>query len=224
MAMLLALGAILLWSTLALLGLKLNTLPSFLLLACAFLLGGLPAVWNRKAWKISWQTYLVGVGGILGYHFLYFRAFAIAPAVEVNLINYLWPLLIVLYSPLLLKGFLLTRRHIAAALLGLIGSALIVSGGSLHLNTSFIPGYLCAFLAANIWAVYSLLSKRLPPFSTASVSVFCLISGMVSLAAYFFEWWNNRVYPALRYINLGEIGSDRDRSDGCGFLPVGCST
>ncbi len=42
MAMFFALGAILLWSTLALLGLKLNSLPPFLLLAGAFILGGLP--------------------------------------------------------------------------------------------------------------------------------------------------------------------------------------
>ena len=39
--------------------------------------------------------------------------------------------------------------------------------------------------AALIWALYSLLTKRLPPFSTTSVSAFCLVSGLLALAFYF---------------------------------------
>lgn len=209
MAMFFALGAILLWSTLALLGLKLNSIPPFLLLAGAFILGGLPSLWNRKAWQISWQTYLVGIGGIFGYHFLYFRAFAIAPAVEVNLINYLWPLLIVVLSPVILKDSALTPRHIIAAFLGLVGSAIIVSGGTLHLNARYLGGYAAAFCAAIIWALYSLFSKRLPKFSTASVSVFCLISGIISLAAFLLSGGSDfdfRRLPMSTWVTLAAIG------------------
>ena len=39
-------------------------------------------------------AWLHGVGGLFGYHALYFAALALAPPVEANLLNYLWPLLI----------------------------------------------------------------------------------------------------------------------------------
>lgn len=177
----LAIIAILIWSTLALISTQLSHIPSFLILGIAFLISGLPALFRRSAWKIPLKTLLVGVAGIFGYHFLYFRAFALAPAVEANLINYLWPLLIVVLSPVFLAGFDLKLRHVISALLGLSGAILIVTEGRFSINGQYLPGYLCAFGAAVTWAVYSLLTKRLSPFNTETVSVFCLLSGFASL-------------------------------------------
>ncbi|MHB0966594.1 MAG: EamA/RhaT family transporter, partial [Bellilinea sp.] len=91
----LALIAILLWSTLALAGNGLQTVPRFLLLGVTLITSGTISLFRRDGWHIPLKVFLVGVGGIFGYHFLYFTAFAMAPAVETNLINYLWPLLIV---------------------------------------------------------------------------------------------------------------------------------
>ena len=121
------------------------------------------------------------MGGIFGYHALLFAAFRLAPAVEVNLINYLWPLLIVVLSPVYLRGFELRPTHLAGAALGLAGAFLIVSGGRLGLNLAGLPGHLMAAAAAFIWATYSLLTKRVPPFSTGAVGLFCLVSGALSL-------------------------------------------
>lgn len=181
---LLALTAILLWSTLALISTRLSHVSSFLILGIAFILSGSISLLRWKAWKIPWKTLLVGTAGIFGYHFFYFRAFTLAPAVEANLINYLWPLLIVILSPAILPEYNLKPRHIIAAFLGLIGAALIVTEGYFNVQIQFIPGYLLAFGAAITWAVYSLLTKRLPSFGTDSVSVFCLISGILSLAIF----------------------------------------
>jgi drug/metabolite transporter (DMT)-like permease len=179
-----ALAAILIWSTLALVGARLAGVPSLLVLGITLSLSGLSSLFIRGAWRVSWRVLAVGVGGIFGYHFLYFRAFALAPAVEANLINYLWPLLIVVLSPLVLPGYRLTLRHILGALLGLSGAALIVTGGKLELQASALPGYLLAAGAALTWALYSLFTKRLPPFSTGTVAVFCAISGLLALAMY----------------------------------------
>lgn len=143
-------------------------------------------MFSRKAWHIPTTTLLVGVTGIFGYHFLYFKAFTLAPAVEANLINYLWPLLIVILSPVILPGYHLTGRHILAGLLGLAGASMIVSEGRFSIQPQYLPGYLLAFGAAITWAVYSLLTKRLPDFDTHSVGVFCLISGLLSLTLFFF--------------------------------------
>jgi drug/metabolite transporter (DMT)-like permease len=180
-----ALAAILLWSTLALAGAGLKGVPPFLLLGIAFCTSGLMGLFRPRGWRISLPTLAVGVGGIFGYHFLYFRAFALAPAVEANLINYLWPLLIVVLSPLLLRGYRLRPHHIVGAVLGLAGAGLIATGGKLSLETRYLLGYLLAGGAALTWAVYSLLTKRLPPFPTESVGAFCLISGLLSLGAHY---------------------------------------
>ncbi|WP_427087133.1 EamA family transporter, partial [Ligilactobacillus animalis] len=56
-------------------------------------------------------AWVVGVGGLFGYHALYFLALRFAPPAEAGLLNYLWPLLIVLFSSLL-PGERLAIHHI----------------------------------------------------------------------------------------------------------------
>ncbi|MDA8427562.1 MAG: DMT family transporter [Treponema sp.] len=186
-ALALACVSIAIWSSLALLNSRVNALPPFLAVGVALCVGGLAGLVRAREWRVGAKTLAVGIGGIFGYHAMLFAAFRMAPAVEVNLINYLWPLLIVMLSPVFLRGFRLGPRHVAGALLGLSGAALIVSGGGLGLRAVFIPGYLLAAAAALVWASYSLLTKRLPPFPTGAVGAFCLVSGILSLALYGLE-------------------------------------
>ena len=74
-------------------------------------------------------AWVVGVGGLFGYHALYFLALRFAPPAEAGLLNYLWPLLIVLFSSLL-PGERLAPHHIIGALLGLAGTVLLFAGNS----------------------------------------------------------------------------------------------
>jgi len=181
-SILLALASILVWSTLALLSTRTASLPPLFSVGTALCIGGLAGLFRIRDWRIPPATLAVGVGGIFGYHALLFAAFRLAPAVEVNLINYLWPLLIVVLSPVYLRGFELRPGHLAGAVLGLAGAFLVVGGGRLGLNPAGLPGHLMAAAAAFIWATYSLLTKRVPPFSTGAVGLFCLVSGALSLA------------------------------------------
>ncbi len=153
--------------------------------------------------------------GLFGYHFLFFAALHYAPPVEANLLNYLWPLGIVMLSPLFLPGYTLRPHHILGALLGLSGAALIVSGGHLNLEMRYLPGYLMAATAAFVWASYSLLTRRVPHFSSAAVGGFCLTSGLLALAAAFLfgEWqvmpWQAltiREWALLLAIGVGPLG------------------
>jgi drug/metabolite transporter (DMT)-like permease len=184
---LLALLAILLWGTLALAGNGLQAVPRMFLLGITLSTSGLLSLVFREGWRIPFKVFLVGVGGIFGYHFLYFTAFAHAPAIETNLLNYLWPLLIVILTPVLLPGTGLRSHHIVGAICGLAGAALIASGGKLSFEVRYLAGYSAALGAAFIWAVYSLLTKRLPPFPTSSIGAFCLLSGILSLGIYFLD-------------------------------------
>jgi drug/metabolite transporter (DMT)-like permease len=184
-SMITSLAAIFIWSSMTTMRIQVISLPSFLVLGVAFLISGSISLVYQKAWHIPLKTLLIGSGGIFGYHFLYFMAFTFAPAVEVNLINYLWPVFIVALTPLVLSGYKLHLHHLMGVGLGLLGVILIVTGGSLRPQISYFPGYLLALGAAFTWALYSLLTKRLPTFDTSAVSVFTFISGILSLMFYF---------------------------------------
>ena len=179
-----ALAAIALWGTLAALGLKLRRLPPFLLVGSALLLGSLPGLPRIRLRGMRPSVLLLGVYGLFAYHFCLFVGLRLAPPVEANLVNYLWPLLIVVLSPLVIAGTSLRPRHIAGALMGFGGAALLVTGGRLGFSTEGIAGYLFALAAAFIWSTYSLLTKRLGDFPTSAVATFCLVSGLLSLACH----------------------------------------
>lgn len=185
---LLALGAIALWGTLAALGVALAHVPPFLLTGLALCMGGLLALplsgFELSRWRVPLPTLALGVGGLFGFHFLLFMALRLAPPVQANLINYLWPLFMVLLSPWLLPGMRLQAVHIAAALLGFAGAALVILGdpaGAGQQAGGWSWGYLLALLSALVWASYSLLTRRVPHFPTAAIGGFALLSGLLSL-------------------------------------------
>ena len=219
-AFLLAGGAILLWSSLALIGSRLAHLPPILMTGIALTIGGMLGVGRVKEWRVPLPTLLLGVGGIFGYHVMLFTAFRTSPIVEANLINYLWPLLIVLLTPAILPGVGLKPRHVLGAVMGLAGAALIATGGSIHPDLAALPGYLLAAAAALTWALYSLLTKRMPPFGSGAVGAFCLAAGLLSLGVFFlqagsggFSTVRGSDWPFLLLLGIGPMGA--------AFLPLG---
>jgi drug/metabolite transporter (DMT)-like permease len=178
-----ALGAIALWSTLASLGVALAQVPPFLLTGLALLIGSLPA-WPRvREWRVPASTLALGVYGLFGFHFLLFVALRHAPAVEANLVNYLWPLLIVVLAPVILPHVRLRILHLVAALVGFGGAGLAILGGR-ELAGGFAWGYVAALGSAFVWATYSLLTRRVAWFPTAAIGGFGVVSGLLALACH----------------------------------------
>lgn len=182
-----ALGAIALWASLASLGVSLTHVPPFLLTGVALIIGSVPA-WpfvlrDRSQWRIPLRTLALGVYGLFAYHFLLFIALRHAPPVEANLVNYLWPLLIVVLAPVVLPGVSLRVPHVLAALLGFGGAAIAIAGGR-ELSGTLAWGYLPALAAAFIWSTYSLLTKRVAAFPTTAIGLFGLVSGVLSLVCH----------------------------------------
>ena len=191
-----ALAAIALWASLAALALSLSHVPAFLLTGVSLMVGSVlawPAVLRRPAlWRMPPSTLAFGVLSLFGYHFLLFMGLRLAPAVEVNLINYLWPLLLVVLAPLYLPGMSLRPVHLMASAMGFGGAIIAIVGAqtSASASASTTPsnpllGYLLALLAACAWANYSLQTKRLSVqgrgFPTAAIGLFGLVSGGFSL-------------------------------------------
>ena len=187
-ANLLALGAIALWASLAALGVALSHVPPFLLTGLCLLIGSLIALplsrFDWRQWRVPAPTLALGVYGLFGFHFLLFIALRHAPPVQANLVNYLWPLGIVVMAPLFLPGVSLSTRHVLAALIGFAGAVLAILGRGGSGEAVWAWGYVPALGSAFIWASYSLLTKRVPAFPTAAIGSFALVSGALSLVCH----------------------------------------
>lgn len=209
-----ALGAIALWASLASLGVSLTHVPPFLLTGIALIIGSVPA-WpfvlrDPSQWRIPLHTLALGVYGLFAYHFLLFIALRHAPPVEANLVNYLWPLFIVVLSPVVLPGVALRLPHVLAALLGFGGAAIAIAGGR-ELSGTLAWGYLPALAAAFIWATYSLLTKRVAAFPTTAIGLFGLVSGVLSLLCHVAlepaASLQPRDWALLAVLGLGPLGA-----------------
>ncbi|HYF17725.1 MAG TPA: DMT family transporter [Ramlibacter sp.] len=179
-----ALGAIALWAGLASLGLALRHVPPFLLTGIALVIGSVPAWPLLRHWKVPLPTLALGIYGLFGFHFLLFIALRVAPPVEANLVNYLWPLFIVVLAPVFLRGVSLQAGHVIGACMGFAGAAIAIVGAGNGATGQWSWGYLPALGSAFIWASYSLLTQRVPAFPTAAIGLFGLVSGLLSLACH----------------------------------------
>jgi drug/metabolite transporter (DMT)-like permease len=185
-ATLIGLTAILMWSLLSVLTVATGTIPPFQLAAMTFaigaLVGALSFIGRSEAVKALRQppvAWLVGVGGLFGYHALYFLALRFAPPAQAGLLNYLWPLLIVLFSSLL-PGERLAPHHLIGAVLGLVGTVLLFAGNTGGFAPGQVPGLIAALAAAFVWATYSVLSRRLKSVPTAAVAGFCAATALLA--------------------------------------------
>ena len=213
------LGAIALWGALATLSVLAGPIPPFQMVAMTFAVGAAIGIVRARrrglAWLdlVSWpaRVWLLGVGGLFGYHALYFLALRFAPPAEAGLLNYLWPLLIVLFSSLL-PGERLATHHIIGALLGLAGTALLFAGNGASFAPGQMPGLAAAFVAAFVWAAYSVMSRKLKAVPTDAVAGFCLATAV--LAALVHGMVETTVWPetvgqwlAIIALGVGPVGA-----------------
>src|SRR6201746_1614309 len=190
-ATLIGLTAILMWSLLSVMTVATGKIPAFQLAAMTFAIGAAVAfvsfTWRPSAFgalKQPLTAWAVGVGGLFGYHALYFLALRFAPPAEAGLLNYLWPLLIVLFSSLL-PGERLAPHPIIGAVLGLAGTVLLFADNSGNgFAPSQVPGSIAAFVAAFVWAAYSVRSRKLKAVPTDAVAGFCAATALLAAAVH----------------------------------------
>jgi len=211
--------AVLMWAVLALLTAASGRVPPFQLAAMAFAVAtaAVAVKWVLRGDPVGrflrqpLPVWLLGVGGLFGYHFFYFLALRNAPAVEASLIAYLWPLLIVILSAAL-PGERLRWQHLAGALVGLGGAMLLVTGGrGVSFQVQFMTGYVAALACALIWSSYSVLSRRFAAVPTDTVGGYCAVTALLALLAHLaFE---DTVWPvtwgqwlAVLGLGLGPVG------------------
>ena len=191
-------------------------LPPFQLMALTFFLAfllmqlnwwrqGHSGLRHMRQPKLAW---LLGVGGLFGYHLAYFAAMERAPAADVSLLAYLWPLLIVIFASFL-PGGRLASQHVSGAVLALIGCYLLIGGSGYQ--SQYLHGYVLALTCALLWSSYSVLNRLLPDVPTDAVGWFCLaVSVLAALAHGFTEqtvWPSDwQVWAGVVGLGLGPVG------------------
>lgn len=193
-------ASILMWSLLAYFVARSGNVPPFLLLGLTFVIatcvGLVRWIFKRPDFtklKIPFVAWIVGIGGLFGYHYFYYVALQNAPVAEANIINYLWPLFIVLGSSFL-PGEKLRLAHIIGAGFGFVGAALLVGEGLLsssadngaqsQLYPNIAYGYFAAVLCSLIWSSYSVLSRALKKVPTDAVVFYCFVTAVLAFAAH----------------------------------------
>lgn len=191
-------ASILMWSLLAFLVAGSGNVPPFLLLGLTFVIAtcvGL-ARWvfkkpDFKKLKIPIAAWIVGIGGLFGYHYFFYVALQNAPVAEANIINYLWPLFIVLGSSFL-PGEKLRLAHIIGACFGFAGAALLVGKGIFSADAvdqslrypNLAYGYFAAVMCGLLWSSYSVLSRALKKVPTDAVVFYCFVTAVLAFIAH----------------------------------------
>jgi drug/metabolite transporter (DMT)-like permease len=196
--------AIVMWSTLALFSSFAKNIPPFQLTAMAFSIAAVIGMLfliktkNFEYLKQLKHIWVIGIGGLFGFHFFYFVALQNAPVIEASLITYLWPLLIILFSALLLKEKL-KWFHILGIFCGMTGTVMLITKSlELSFKLEFLVGYLSALIAAVLWALYTVLSRKYGSVPTHVVGAFCAITAVLSFICHLL--FENTAIPSFKNI------------------------
>lgn len=205
-ATLIGYGALLMWSCYALMVTVLKSVPTFEILSVVFL-GGFAVIacrlTKRGEWykiKQPWLVWVVGIGGIVGNDFTNIAALKAAPPIQVELINYLWPMLVVVLTSLL-PGERFTTKHFISGIVGLMGVYVLVTHnqGLAGFNWSYLQGYILALSGSLIWATYCIISRYHQKTPMEMLGMYFGVGAVLSLICHF-------SYEATVIPRLGQWG------------------
>ncbi|CAH0146987.1 hypothetical protein SRABI118_00431 [Massilia sp. Bi118] len=205
-----ALGAILLWALFATLVRHAGDAPPLLLTGVALCCGSAASAHRWRAWRVPAPVFGFGVASLFLYHACLVAAFHIAPIAQANLLNYLWPLLIVVLAAYGPAGQGLLPRQLAGCALAFAGCAVVIAPASAGLSSAHLGGYALALLAALCWAVYSVAPGYMAAYSSWATGGFCLGAGLLALLAHFL--FETAYHPSagewmgMAMIGLGPLG------------------
>ncbi len=134
------------------------------LFSVVFLLGRLIANGKVKEYRtFGAQNYKVVLGlGFLGffvYEFLYYFGIAQLTASTACILNYLWPIMLVLFSCLILKEPFTTRK-VLAMVASFLGVVVLSAGGNDQYGAHPVLGIVGCIVAAVSYGLFSVLNKR----------------------------------------------------------------
>lgn len=126
----------------------------------------------------------IGLLGTFGSYYCYFQALSLAPVLEANLLNYTWPVQLVILSILLLGERLRWQTGIALAAAAGGAFLLIGKGQWPHLSSEHTVGYVFALFSGLFWSTFSVLQRWKANYAP-SLFVSCCAAAAASLLTTF---------------------------------------
>lgn len=164
---------------------SLQTLSVSSFLAFGFLLvlnlkkGG-PAVFKR--YRPRDYAIMAGLGfiGLFVYTALYYLGLTQLTSQEACIVNYLWPIMLVIFSCLLLREKL-TVMKLIAMISSFVGIIILSLGGSETTSGNRPLGILCCLAAAACYGLFSVLNKKAAYDQNIAMMVIWLTTALCSL-------------------------------------------
>lgn len=101
----------------------------------------------------------IGLPGTFFYYIFFYAGASILPASQAFIVNYMWPIMSVVFACLLLKEKMTVRKAIAIAV-SFLGVVIVTSADMVHLNTLVLLGALCCFFDAVCYGVFTALNQK----------------------------------------------------------------
>ncbi len=188
-----AIITVLVWSTMApVVKVMLTAIPSlealaissfmaaFFLLAFNLVRGKLKLLREYRPRQLGAMAGL-GFIGIFLYSALYYMGLTQMTSQEACVVNYLWPVMIMIFSIVILKEPFTLVKGIAM-LLSFAGIVILSLGGAPTGEGSRLLGILCCFAAAVLYGLFSVLNKKLNYDQNLAMMIFWLITAVLSAA------------------------------------------
>ena len=102
---------------------------------------------------------LIGLPGTLFYNLFYYAGAAILPASQAFIINYLWPIMSVVFACILLKEKL-TGRKVLAFVISFLGVVTVAGGDLVNFHGRTLWGILLCMGAAVSYGVYTAVNQK----------------------------------------------------------------
>jgi drug/metabolite transporter (DMT)-like permease len=144
---------------------------------------------ERRYGTDKWWILGMGLAGVVGFSPLLYLGLRYSTAVNSSLIQGFSPLITALIAGLIIHEPV-TRRQLVGAVLGLVGVAGLLSGGSLTflLRLQFNPGDLILLASAVVWAFYAVFGRRVmrnrSPIAAMALSNFISLPLIAAAAAF----------------------------------------
>lgn len=148
-------------------------------LLLVILLSGKWRLFRQYTVKDYLQLLLIGFVGYFLYSAFYYHGLTVLPAQAACILNYLWPILTVCLSCLLLKESFSTTK-LLALLLSFTGVIVVTlqPGINASTNNSSLTGYICCIVAAFLYALFNVLNKKKGGSQLINMFVYISISAV----------------------------------------------
>ena len=125
--------------------------------------------------------------GFAGYQTLKYTAFTMVPIPQANILQYTYPIFIVIFALPVLNQKLTISKTVGITM-GFIGAAIILSGGSLvTLNRMYLNGYLIALGAGASFGLFSVLASQAAFEPVSSMFFMQVYSALVMVSILVFK-------------------------------------